>query len=57
MKSLRITKGTTVHLQGNINVWTEFHDSLFSSFDISLKTPNVNLMVALFKKSGVRRHQ
>ncbi len=46
------TKVITVHPEVNINVWTTFHGNPSKScWDISLKTTNVNLMVAPEEKS------
>ncbi len=57
MKSQRITKVIPVP-QGNIIVCTKFHSNPSNIFqDFSLKTLNVNLMVALDEKSGDQQSQ
>ncbi len=56
MKSEEITKLITIHPDGNTNMSTRFHGNPSSSCrDISLRTTNVNLMVALKEKSSSKR--
>lgn len=53
MKSKEVTKVIAVHPEGKMKVGTKFHGNPFSICrDISLKTTNPNLMVALKEKSS-----
>ncbi len=55
MKSQGITKVTTIHSEGDMNVCNKFHDNPSSiSQDTSLKT--INIMVALEEKSGYHQN-
>ncbi len=53
MESEGITKVVTIHPEKDMDFRIKFHDSLSNSFwHISLKTTNVNLIVALEKSGG-----
>ena len=51
-------KVATVQTEEDINIGNKFHNSPSDScWDISLKTTNVNLMVAVEEKSGNQQSQ